>query len=928
MMAVLLLASAALLDAGDAKPLAVVPIHLPAGAAPVETLAARELAAYLARLHPETSFPVRAGGGLHPGGIHLGTLHSYPEVAARIDRSRLATAESFVVSTTTLDGAETAIIAGADPAGTLHGVYALLERLGCGFYLTDETVPPASGRGFSFAEWQLADAPLVARRIVFNWHNFLSGCTAWDLPQWQQWIVQSQKMRYNTILVHAYGNSPLAGFSFRGVAKEVGYLATTARGRDWGTAHVNDVRRLHGGTVFAQPVFGAAAAQVPAEDRANAAQALMQSVFRFAAARGMGVWFALDIDTTMAQPQEIIERLPLPGRFQIRVARTNAVQGAVAGELWLANPDTADGYLYYRAQAAALLERYPEIGGLALWIRVRGSPWLELSADQLPPAWQDEFAAEIARTPAAARLGEAPGRFALGKVVRAYQRALRELGRTDVQLAVGSWRCEWLEPSHRFCPPGVAFLPLDYDVGAGKSEFATAERRARTRRVAQERPVIPIAWAQHDDRHYVGRSYTPWSDFSDKLADMGAAGFGVIHWMTRPLDLYFKSLGQQAWQGTRNAPLEASCRRMADHLFAGEANELLREYLHKWIMQAPQFGSASTSRFIVEPVTGAAAAAVAAGCRERLSLLERAGRLPMTERSRERLAFFGGMERFAALCFESEAALQLSVEQFRQADYAAARESLARSRVEEAIDLYAEAASHGGITRGEQGVLIGLNLGWLPFHENQRQALGLAAARYDFGPTQSEKLAQAAGTMSYTVDAQRRLWRKVDAAAGGARTFEFAARDEFAVETRGTPWAEICRDGVIIEQPFTLELGPLLFDVTSVLASVPPVTRVFRPGEYQVRLLLVHSPAEDGNAAAFDFEVYAADVGAASASEPVRLGVTTHDGPAASAGPTGPGVHEVTRIVRLDAAGRLQIVIRPLAGSVRLGGLEIEPVAR
>ena len=87
----------------------------------------------------------------------------------------------------------------------------------------------------------------IRQRIVFNWHNFLSGCTGWDLEDWQKWIDQSVKMRYNTIMVHAYGNNPMVQFVFNGQEKPLGYLTTTISGRDWGAQHVNDVRKVVSG---------------------------------------------------------------------------------------------------------------------------------------------------------------------------------------------------------------------------------------------------------------------------------------------------------------------------------------------------------------------------------------------------------------------------------------------------------------------------------------------------------------------------------------------------------------------------------------------------------------------------------------------------------------------------------------------------------
>ena len=74
---------------------------------------------------------------------------------------------------------ELGIIAGADVRGVAFGVYALLEKLGCGFYLSYDAFPPPQSAAFSFAGWQLAAQPLVRDRLVFDWHNFLSGCSTW-----------------------------------------------------------------------------------------------------------------------------------------------------------------------------------------------------------------------------------------------------------------------------------------------------------------------------------------------------------------------------------------------------------------------------------------------------------------------------------------------------------------------------------------------------------------------------------------------------------------------------------------------------------------------------------------------------------------------------------------------------------------------------
>jgi hypothetical protein len=239
----------------------------------------------------------------HGQAILLGTPSSYPLITRYVKPERLSRPESFVVTTAKEGDCELGIIAGADPRGVAYGVYRLAEKLGWGFYLSYDAKPEKKREAFSFEGWELADSPLFPNRIVFNWHNFLSGCSTWNLAEWQKWTTQAQKMGYNGVMVHAYGNNPMVQFELNGVKKPVGYLTTTRSGRDWSTMHVSDVRRMWGGEVFDGPVFGAAAAQVSDEQRVEAVTRLMHDAFECARQRAMNVFFAFDIETYQANPQ-------------------------------------------------------------------------------------------------------------------------------------------------------------------------------------------------------------------------------------------------------------------------------------------------------------------------------------------------------------------------------------------------------------------------------------------------------------------------------------------------------------------------------------------------------------------------------------------------------------------------------------------------
>ena len=354
-------------------------VVLPANASSVEQLAAEELTSHLRVLYPSTNFRTGTPASSDMA-IYLGTVPELPAKLAEPLKAKLANSESFVV--TPLNGAtdHTAVIAGGSPCAVLFAVDALLEKLGFGAFLSYNTAPPPLHSPFSFAEWEFEDTPIVGERVIFDWHNFLSGCSTWNLEEWQQWITQAQRMRFNTVMVHAYGNNPMFSFSMNGQTKPTGYLPNTEFGRDWGTQHVLDVRKMVGaGDFFTGPVFGADASLVADADRVNATQRLMQKVFKFAADRAMGVTFALDVDTESANPQNVIRTLPDAARFEVN-------------GFAMVDPDTAEGYAYYRAEIEQVMKLYPEITQLAVWFRGGlNSPWRELQPADFPVAWRGEF---------------------------------------------------------------------------------------------------------------------------------------------------------------------------------------------------------------------------------------------------------------------------------------------------------------------------------------------------------------------------------------------------------------------------------------------------------------------------------------------------------------------------------------------------------
>ena len=77
---------------------------------------------------------------------------------------------------------------------------------------------------------------------------------------------------------------------------------------------------------------------------------------------------------------------------------------------------------------------------------------------------------------------------------------------------------------------------------------------------------------------------------------------------------------------------------------------------------------------------------------------------------------------------------------------------------EETIRIYAQTISDYGATRGEEGILVSLNLRWLPDFYDLKQRAGLMPVLINFGPTLHDPLAQGAGHYTFFIDKEKNLW--------------------------------------------------------------------------------------------------------------------------------------------------------------------------
>ncbi|MDR1224039.1 MAG: hypothetical protein LBL07_14345 [Tannerella sp.] len=778
-------------------------------------------------------------------------------------------------------------IAGADPLGAVYGVYALLEYYGCGFYMTYDTYPaPEKGR-WRLPEKDFADAPLARERYSFNWHNFLSGCSGWDLAQWKSWIDQCRKMRYNVIMVHAYGNNPMFTFEYKGITKEAGVLASTDQGRDWGTPHVNDVRRMTGGEHFSGPVFAAPEGLLPAGEQVAAVQSMMKKVFAHAGAQGMKIAFQIDLDTDGNNPPEMMATLPDNAKIK------------VGGDRFRPQPDTPEGKAFYAAIINRLLGLYPEITSIVACTRSEPQPGY--AVENFPAHWQKEY--NDIKNEKLTNKARLAGYFWVSKAVKTIQEIVKETGYENVMVSQASWSFKWFPYADACSPKNVALLALDYDVVKNKPELDSPEGIQLLQALSSSgRRVVPIIWSHHDDGHYFGRTYTPCRSFASRLEEAGCDSYGIIHWLLRPHGLFFKSHSVQVWQSTKDQPLEETCRIMGRNLFGVKNEATGGAYLFDWITNAPIYGR-ETSDFMFDawatnqPFSDEKLKAVEEDTKRRKALLAGIKSPSNIPAAAHHLAYWQGLEDFNLRMVSDETTLRNSINALKGGDAAKAAALLDKTDPAATIETYAGFASQLGLVRGDLGMLVLMNLKWYPAFVGQNQALGRESYRINFGPTVFEPLAQGSGNRSLHIDADKKFWLMQGARELKGRAWTLPESTALKSDGFSESEREIVRTGLAWADSAEIRIIPVM---TSSFAPAQLKTPSGKPNRIKVYVNDI-SIQKEGDAQ-FDLLLNGA----------TKLGTVTPK----------PGVAEILEFETPEAVTHITAV--PNRGNVSLCGITVE----
>jgi len=710
-------------------------------------LAAEILQSYLGRMGESQDFRIIKDHDSSNNSILLVALSDI----SNKDRVQLSTifpnmsfpalAESFCVNTTKKNDKTVLVICGYDQRGLLYAVYDVLEKLGCRLYLSEEFVPELEGE-LEFDKLNGSNAPLTGERIVFNWHNFLSGISSWNKKEYRQWIDASVKMKYNTLMFHAYGSDPFINYSLNGESKANGLVPSSIKGRDWGITHVNDIRNLYGGKQFKDSIFGSEASKMDEHEMDAGAVKLLQYAFKYAHERSLDINFGFDISTGTSNPQNILATLP------------KSAQLKNYGASILANPETEEGYQYFKSQIVGLLSDYPEITHITPWVRYMTYPegGVFNAVRNMPAEWQEQYERILKQNPSFKKDQAANSFFYIGKVLEAYSKALKEMGREDVKLGLGTWNWVSYPYFDKFIPENVSFYPIDYDMN-----FDTEDARVALTKIKKERKVYPIIWAHHDDHSYIGRPFDPPANMVKKLEERYSEGFGILHWMTHPLDMYFKNLSRQTWQETASESYPLTIKDYAENgIKTGSAE--FEKYLEQYYLEAPHFGRATSDHFFQmgfnkkgQPQfssSNEAISSILTACKQRLEILEKLSDSDISKT--EVYKYFKNMEEFYILFFDNQKMLvEAAGIWINDGDLNVAAEIMRKTYPEKAILKYAEAITHGPNTLGEQAIILRLNLNWLPDFADIKQKAGLLPIECKFYPTNHEETAQRGGHYTY-----------------------------------------------------------------------------------------------------------------------------------------------------------------------------------
>lgn len=516
--------------------LAGAPIRHGQDAADLEQFAARELARCLRLLSGSPSAVVPWRGStepMAPGGatveVVVGTAASLPALKAVIPDS--LGDEGYVLRV--LPGKpKRLLVGGSSPAGVQRGAYALLERLGVGFYLGGDALPEPRMALIVPADLDETRQPVFRIRGSLPWYNFLNSPTTWDLEDFQVFFDQMVKMGNNFVGFHSYDSEPFAAYPWEG-AWRMGAPAATSLDYGWGAVRglKSDAFGFGTGHYFPYEVFGSRSVALRTEPPGDAASS------------------PLFPRRTVAD--EAILRAQAGLAQGLEYGRRRGLHVCVGFEL-TGDPTVAETRRHTEARIRNLLATYPMIDHVWFWqseglgggsaAAPTDSP-LDLIVQRLRPAF--EYLASNERIGEAARVA-AWVEFAHGVVKRL---------RPDLKVIVSGWGGDaWMRFSDfyvgldRVLPRDIVFAALDNIDPTAQTHVSEAYGK-----LAPGREKWPIPWFESDgggsrrDQWFSQTNVKPFTHLVRDARAKGCQGLLAIHWQTRGVEEVAAYVAQFAW---------------------------------------------------------------------------------------------------------------------------------------------------------------------------------------------------------------------------------------------------------------------------------------------------------------------------------------------------------------------------------------------
>jgi hypothetical protein len=177
-------------------------------------------------------------------------------------------------------------------------------------------------------------------------------------------------------------------------------------------------------------------------------------------------------------------------------------------------------------------------------------------------------------------------------------------------------------------------------------------------------------------------------------------------------------------------------------------------------------------------------------------------------------------------------------------------------RPERVIERFAQFSQLGGLTRGEQGLIVSMNTRWLTHYVRFRQQLGLEPVRYNFAATSHDPLAQSRGIYTFHFDPGREVWQTLGTEETGAPVFSVPDSTDFPPQPGISAGdREICRSGIRSRQPVDLVLAPIMRRGSR--GRRDGSGNHLPPGHYRLALLMLDPESSAPGRRVFDVQVSA-----------------------------------------------------------------------